>query len=54
MRDLPDSLSAVFAITVQPRHTAAALGNALADAIGVRVRRLPMTRERVTAVIEAG
>ena len=33
---------------------AAALGNALADAIGVRVRRLPMTRERVTAVIEAG
>ena len=32
---------------------AAALANALADAIGVRVRRLPMTPERIAAVIEA-
>ena len=33
---------------------AAALANALADAIGVRVRQLPMTPERIAAVIEAG
>jgi nicotinate dehydrogenase subunit B len=33
---------------------AAALANALADAIGVRVRRLPLTPERIAAVIEAG
>lgn len=32
---------------------AAALANALADAIGVRVRDLPLTPERITAVIEA-
>jgi nicotinate dehydrogenase subunit B len=32
---------------------AAALANALTDAIGVRVRRLPMTRERIAATIEA-
>jgi nicotinate dehydrogenase subunit B len=31
----------------------AALANALADAIGVRVRRLPMTPDRIAAVIEA-
>ena len=31
----------------------AALANALTDAIGVRVRRLPMTPERIAAVIEA-
>jgi CO/xanthine dehydrogenase Mo-binding subunit len=33
---------------------AAALANALADAIGVRVRRLPLTPGRISAVIEAG
>ncbi len=33
---------------------AAAIGNALADAIGVRVRDLPLTAERVAAAIEAG
>ncbi|TFV71567.1 xanthine dehydrogenase family protein molybdopterin-binding subunit [Blastococcus sp. CT_GayMR19] len=33
---------------------AAALANGLADAIGVRVRRLPLTPERIAAVIEAG
>ncbi len=33
---------------------AAALANALADAIGVRVRRLPLTPARIAAVIEAG
>ncbi len=32
---------------------AAALANALADAIGVRVRSLPLTPERIAAVIEA-
>lgn len=32
----------------------AALANALADAIGVRVRRLPLTPEHIAAVIEAG
>jgi nicotinate dehydrogenase subunit B len=32
---------------------AAALANALADALGVRVRRLPLTPERIAAVIEA-
>ncbi len=32
----------------------AALANALADAIGVRVRNLPLTPERIAAVIEAG
>ena len=33
---------------------AAALANALADAIGIRVRRLPLTPQRIAAVIEAG
>lgn len=33
---------------------AAAIGNALADAIGVRVRDLPLTPDRVAAAIEAG
>jgi CO/xanthine dehydrogenase Mo-binding subunit len=32
---------------------AAAVANALADAIGVRVRELPLTPERIAAVIEA-
>lgn len=34
--------------------TAAAIANAVYDAIGVRVRDLPMTRDRVMAAIEAG
>lgn len=34
--------------------TAAAIANAVYDAIGVRVRDLPMTRDRVAAAIEAG
>jgi CO/xanthine dehydrogenase Mo-binding subunit len=34
--------------------TAAAIGNALFNAIGVRVRDLPLTRERVAAAINAG
>ncbi|HEX6609419.1 MAG TPA: xanthine dehydrogenase family protein molybdopterin-binding subunit, partial [Hyphomicrobiaceae bacterium] len=33
---------------------AAAIANAVYDAIGVRVRDLPMTRDRVMAAIEAG
>ena len=32
--------------------TAAALGNALAHALGVRVRRMPLTPERIRAAIE--
>ena len=31
--------------------TAAAIGNALADALGVRVREMPLTRERIAAVL---
>jgi nicotinate dehydrogenase subunit B len=31
---------------------AGAIGNAVADAVGVRVRDLPLTRERVARVIE--
>jgi CO/xanthine dehydrogenase Mo-binding subunit len=31
----------------------AALANALADAVGVRVRELPLTPERITAAILA-
>jgi CO/xanthine dehydrogenase Mo-binding subunit len=34
--------------------TAAAIANAVYDAIGVRVRGLPLTRDRVMATIEAG
>jgi nicotinate dehydrogenase subunit B len=34
--------------------TAAAIANAVYDAIGVRVRDLPMTRDRIMAAIEAG
>jgi CO/xanthine dehydrogenase Mo-binding subunit len=34
--------------------TAAAIANALADAIGIRVRDLPLTPERLRAAIEAG
>jgi CO/xanthine dehydrogenase Mo-binding subunit len=33
--------------------TAAAIANAVADALGVRVRDLPLTREAVVAAIEA-
>jgi len=33
---------------------AAAIGNAVADAVGVRVRDLPLTREQVVKAIEAG
>ena len=32
---------------------AGAIGNAVADAVGVRVRDLPLTREQVTRAIEA-
>jgi CO/xanthine dehydrogenase Mo-binding subunit len=32
--------------------TVAAIANALADALGVRVRDLPLTRERIVAAIE--
>ena len=31
--------------------TAAAIANALADALGVRVRELPLTRERIVAAM---
>jgi CO/xanthine dehydrogenase Mo-binding subunit len=34
--------------------TAAAIGNALCDALGVRVRDLPLTPERIVAAIHAG
>ena len=33
--------------------TAAAIGNAVADAIGVRIRDLPMTRERIIAAMSS-
>jgi nicotinate dehydrogenase subunit B len=33
---------------------AGAIGNAVADAVGVRVRDLPLTRERITQAIEQG
>ena len=33
---------------------AGAIGNAVADAVGVRVRDLPLTRERIVRAIEAG
>ena len=32
--------------------TAAAVANALAHALGVRVRELPLTRERIIAALE--
>jgi nicotinate dehydrogenase subunit B len=32
---------------------AGAIGNALADALGVRVRDLPLTRDRIVRAIEA-
>ena len=32
---------------------AGAIGNAVADAVGVRVRDLPLTRERIAQSIEA-
>jgi CO/xanthine dehydrogenase Mo-binding subunit len=31
---------------------AGAIGNAVADAVGIRVRDLPLTRERVARMIE--
>jgi nicotinate dehydrogenase subunit B len=34
--------------------TAAAIGNAVAHALGIRLRDLPLTRERVTAALLAG
>ena len=34
--------------------TAAAIGNAVADALGVRVRDLPITAERVVSAIDDG
>lgn len=34
--------------------TAAAIGNAVFDAIGVRVRDLPITRDRILAAMEEG
>jgi CO/xanthine dehydrogenase Mo-binding subunit len=34
--------------------TAAAIGNAVFDALGVRVRDMPITRDRIVAAIEAG
>ena len=34
--------------------TAAAIGNAVAHALGTRIRDLPMTRERITATLLAG
>jgi CO/xanthine dehydrogenase Mo-binding subunit len=34
--------------------TAAAIGNAVFDALGVRVRDLPITRDRMIAAMEPG
>jgi CO/xanthine dehydrogenase Mo-binding subunit len=34
--------------------TAAAIGNAVFDALGVRVRDMPITRDRIVAAMEAG
>jgi CO/xanthine dehydrogenase Mo-binding subunit len=49
--DRPD-LPSVGAGEVAQGPTAAAIGNALADAVGVRVRDLPLTAERVVAALE--
>jgi CO/xanthine dehydrogenase Mo-binding subunit len=50
--DRPD-LPSVGAGEVAQGPTAAAIGNALAAAVGVRVRDLPLTAERVVAALEA-
>ncbi|MGN9912469.1 molybdopterin cofactor-binding domain-containing protein [Phytohabitans sp. LJ34] len=50
--DRPDEPS-VGAGEAAQGPTAAAIGNALAAALGVRVRDLPLTRERVVAAIDA-
>ncbi|HEX5325838.1 MAG TPA: hypothetical protein VFW75_04145, partial [Acetobacteraceae bacterium] len=34
--------------------TAAAIGNAVAHALGTRIRDLPLTRERIAAALVAG
>ena len=49
--DRPD-LPSVGAGEVAQGPTAAAIGNALADAVGVRVRDLPLTPERVIAAMD--
>ena len=49
--DRPD-LPSVGAGEVAQGPTAAAIGNALADAVGVRVRDLPLTPDRVLAAID--
>jgi CO/xanthine dehydrogenase Mo-binding subunit len=49
--DRPD-LPSVGAGEVAQGPTAAAIGNALADAVGVRVRHLPLTADRVLAALD--
>jgi nicotinate dehydrogenase subunit B len=49
--DRPD-LPSVGAGEIAAGPTAAAIGNALADAVGVRVRDLPLTAERVVAALD--
>jgi nicotinate dehydrogenase subunit B len=50
--DRPD-LPSVGAGEIAAGPTAAAIGNALAAAVGVRLRDLPLTTERVVAALEA-
>jgi CO/xanthine dehydrogenase Mo-binding subunit len=49
--DRPD-LPSVGSGEVAQGPTAAAIGNALADALGVRVRNLPLTTERLVAALD--
>ena len=49
---LPSSQAALGAGEAAIGPTVAAIANALADALGVRVRDLPLTRERIAAAIE--
>jgi nicotinate dehydrogenase subunit B len=49
--DAPDEAE-VGAGEVSLGPVAGAIGNAVADAVGVRVRDLPLTRERITRAIE--
>ena len=49
---LPSSQPALGAGEAAIGPTVAAIANALADALGVRVRDLPLTRERIVAAIE--